>query len=45
MILSCVVLEICSYMQTEQYEAAVRDYEKIVQMDRSHGYYVKSLFI
>jgi len=23
-------------MQTEQYEAAVRDYEKIVQMDRSH---------
>ena len=27
----------CSYMITEQYEEAVRDYEKIVQMDGSSG--------
>ena len=26
-----------SYMDTEQYEEAVRDYEKICKMDRSRG--------
>lgn len=27
----------CSYMDTEQYEEAVRDYEKIFKTDKSRG--------
>lgn len=27
----------CSYMDTEKYEEAVRDYEKITKMDHNHG--------
>jgi len=28
---------VCSYSETEQFEEAVRDYEKVCKMDRSRG--------
>ena len=32
---------LCSYMDTEQYEEAVRDYEKIYKIDKTRGEYEK----
>ena len=35
--LNCNLFHFFSYMETEKYQEAVRDYEKVCKMDRSRG--------
>lgn len=36
-ITTCLRVFCCSYMDTEQYEEAVRDYEKVYQTEKTKG--------